>query len=550
MKTIFIILAAVLFWIEAMAQVPWREATEAEMAAGTAGTPVAVTPRRAAVAGSRWTDSTGDFTTNNLSPFGTCIWSDQGYNTLAFQNGGETVINLTGINNAGQSMFLVPPPGTTNILVTFSARLQSGSGSTFFRFMSAGNANEVYRTNVTLTTAYTNITMNMTEAQIISASSNITLQFYYQTAAPFVVSNFLVKYQGGVDSAFVSPNKRYNIFPRHVWEDTGSPVGADIGKTYRVAWEAIGAERSSPYSYVEFYTDAATVWFEIATVGNTALGTVYPVTLFIDGVYATNILAGTASGNPPYVLKSYPVATDGKPHLVRFYNSYGQSTTAANTLRAIIVPNGKTVSFTKNYNDARMLFIGDSILAGSTALPNNQNPADLVCGYLPYASRVFTQGGASLFSTWYQTNQNVKAVLARTIAETRPSVVWLEHGYNDFAGNVWADTNSFVQAYTNLLDYIHLVAPGATVYAQNVLSNTVYGAAGANAGGVTMAQWRDAIQGATLARSNFVVYVDARNWITTADLQGDGVHPTAQGAAKYAWNITQNVWTNRIIARP
>jgi len=46
MKTFLLILAALVMALKMQAQTPWREATVAEMQAGTAGTPVAVTPRR------------------------------------------------------------------------------------------------------------------------------------------------------------------------------------------------------------------------------------------------------------------------------------------------------------------------------------------------------------------------------------------------------------------------------------------------------------------------------------------------------------------------
>lgn len=125
MKTIFIILAALVLALDLRAQVPWREATTSEVNSGTMGTPAAITPRRLAAA-----------TKTNVTLFGTATLN--GANLVTNNATGVTLSGTFSGNGSGLTNLSTYITTTTNIFGQTNTTPTTYTDNPFAFTLSAG----------------------------------------------------------------------------------------------------------------------------------------------------------------------------------------------------------------------------------------------------------------------------------------------------------------------------------------------------------------------------------------------------------------------------
>jgi lysophospholipase L1-like esterase len=120
------------------------------------------------------------------------------------------------------------------------------------------------------------------------------------------------------------------------------------------------------------------------------------------------------------------------------------------------------------------------------------------------------------------------ATLASLLASYGASTICMEIGTNDWNTSAYANSGAWQTKYASLISAIQNAAPSARLIAQSMtVRNSETGS-----GQGSLGSWRTAM--AAAASGAGILYNDGSVYITTDDLNVDGVHPTTTGHAKYA----------------
>lgn len=281
--------------------------------------------------------------------------------------------------------------------------------------------------------------------------------------------------------------------------------------------------RTSPFAHADYQTTAT----KIAVTGYRTT-TLFPeLAVYVDGVYSTSIIP--AVNNAAFTAL---VTLSAGDKLVSFRNGLttapdGSFNFLGTWFTGATANAAATVVSTTPTN--RLLIYGDSIAVGANAtLAAKDGWAMLVRdAYAPDSVAVEGFGFRALSTDAY-TAGLLTAFVAKMVAYN-PSIIWLAIGTNDYGLNHWNLPSSFGTAYGATLDALNAALPGVPIYAQTPIVR----AAGTNAFGDTLQEYRDEIATAVSTRTSFCTLVDGTAILTLGDL-ADGVHPTTAGHALYA----------------
>lgn len=483
--------------------------------------------------------------TNFLSPFGTLDWETYSGAALASYHGGEVYLNEAGYYNSTAEFPLAIPVGTTNVSLTGNIRMLSGSGSVQINISNATN------TTPTVTTSWQAISIDANAAQIAAANTNLLVKFFIFNTPTLSLSNLQITCRGSTDVVLSNPFKRYMVSAKNLAGESGTPLSGGFDKANGMAgFENLNMSRAGSHSVVDFKTDATNFTIEASSFANNALGYPWVLAVYKNSQLITNIYP--VQGGMNFQFFTITTTNSGLLSTYRVVSSFAFYNTAGNYVRAVLVPPASAFEFVKKDSSRKVFLIGDSILADNNNADAMQDVGHLVETYIGCKIINYAQGSGSLYSTWSYTNGGSiirKTMLARALADEKPTDIYMEHGINDLGGgNFYGDgTNGFSLALGDCLDSMHELCPQATIYCQSILYSSAYGSTGAGTGGYTIKQYRDAQQFVSLARSNYVVFLNASNWLAAGDLQGDGIHPTSSGTVKYAAAVANNIWTNRVV---
>lgn len=195
--------------------------------------------------------------------------------------------------------------------------------------------------------------------------------------------------------------------------------------------------------------------------------------------------------------------------------------------RALYVPATASAAYAPSHGPCKMAVVGDSISCGYAIAdqPLNSWVAALRTRY-PGTILLDAGGGRALHDDL--ATVAAQEVVALQLAAVGVGHIWLALSVNDYYRSYWTAA-AFGAAYASLLDVLHAVIPGATVFCQSFrLANEA-----ANGAGSTFDLYGTQIQTAANARF-WAQYVDGRSepFPGTADMI-DGIHPTLDGHGKY-----------------
>jgi len=489
-------------------------------------------------------------TTNYLSPLGTIDWVSLGYNALGSYHGSEFYLNELGQQNIGPLCLLCVPEGTTN--VTFSGWIRTLSGTASPTVRIQGGSTTI--TNVTLSnvgsSTWVNWSLTINSAQIANFSTNLNAGFF-MAGGSFSLSNMVVTMSGTTDPIASSPFKRYAVKAQNLEGEGGSIRNDDFDKSFSPSWENLNQSRAGSHSVLKFDTAANSIGIETANYANGALGSSWPLEVAINSdenpagfTVITNVYP---PASPIYKYFNIRLGTNNlnKTKTVRITSSFDFCNFAGNFVRGIYVPKTNYVSFAKTKGQRKILLIGASIMADNNPADGINDTRGLIESYLPATVIGYAFGSASLKFMWNSDLQKQKLCGLISIEKPDDIIIGGDLGINELGNNGYGDgTNGFSQDLGLMIDTIHAIAPAARIFNETILFNTAYGMSGAGAGGYTIMQYRDAQNAVGLARSNYCRVLNASNWLNSADIQGDGIHPTSSGIVKHASILVQNLWTN------
>ena len=135
------------------------------------------------------------------------------------------------------------------------------------------------------------------------------------------------------------------------------------------------------------------------------------------------------------------------------------------------------------------------------------------------------------------TTSLVNATAASIAAEldgTVSNVLWIQLGTNDYGASPITVAN-FQTYYGQLLDAIHALVPGASIYCQSPIQRISPSSEAANGLGYTLPNYRTAISTVVSTRTSFCTYVEgaAGAIVSNANMYTDGIHLTTAGDAQY-----------------
>lgn len=252
------------------------------------------------------------------------------------------------------------------------------------------------------------------------------------------------------------------------------------------------------------------------------------VAVYVDGVYYTNLVP-TANGVTPF-----PVSLDGAAHAVDLYNGYQQNTTTGVNGTYVTAVGGKGVSFRQVIprSDRALAFYDNS---QSSMLSSPAGQLSFVArtrAVFPGRVALEAWGGRRLADdagasgrTGLGSINNLAARLVAMVAGASQRQIFMLIGVNDWGNGPWNNA-TFATNYSALLDQIHALDAGVTVYSSTFLISS--NEAGAGFDGATKPTWRTAVA-ATASGRSWVVPVVGTNLMAAGGLAGDGLHPTTVG---------------------
>lgn len=290
--------------------------------------------------------------------------------------------------------------------------------------------------------------------------------------------------------------------------------------------------RTDPFSRAVFDTAATAMTLELysdSQDGQRQIGIV------INGVYTATVTAAAGTSeqtvNLPAGRKTVEIVT-GFTHLGRDVAFDGTTPIVYGTFLTAVRVRGETRLVPPRLTARRLVFVGDSILTGH-GIPNPPRdawPVRLRSRY-PGSVVIHTHSGRALLD---DARDAGVGALARRVAESRPSEVYVQVGTND--AYYRAPPADFQAAYAGLLDNLHTLAPLARIWVQTMTVRQDQDTP--NPGGYVLADYRAAIVTAAQGRS-YVTVLDGTQILTLGDLS-DGVHGSDAAQPKYAaWVATQ-----------
>ena len=306
-----------------------------------------------------------------------------------------------------------------------------------------------------------------------------------------------------------------------------APVFLDTGTTSAGAGYTI----SSAFSRAAYTTAAKNVIVNYQSPAYNVSSTMVQLGVYVNGVFQQALTP------PASTLQSQMLTLPAGTNRVEFVS--GLQTSPSGQIPAL------GTFFVSAYADApmtaiseapvnRLLLYGDSITVGAdSTVPTQSGWGILIRGYAAAYSSPFNvaweaYGYRTLYRD-YQNPGNLTAFVAQLVAYN-PAKIWLAIGTNDYGIITWSAAN-FGAAYAAVLDAIHTALPSCLIYTQTPIVRT---SEAANSFGNTLGDYRTAIASAQSTRTGFTAFVDGTTILTTADLDGTGVHPTTAGHAKYA----------------
>ena len=450
-------------------------------------------------------------------------WSANSSLNYRFQsatNGDMTWINQ-GANAAAlgiSAQMFVMPPGATAITAGFSY-IQDGTHTPQPFTWCIHNGTTCSVTSASLTPGASLTPTTLTLGSMTPGAKYYLVIFANNTPqSSFLVSGIYVNQTGGT-GVFASNFVRKRIDASDYQRDAFSGTGAYV-------WHATGfVHTASPFSYVEYLTDATTigadVWSDLtqATRG---------FRVDVNGSFNQYVQPSSGGVGAQFLTFTLPAG------MKRVRITTGTNANATGSwLRALYLP--ATAQFQVPPREPkplrRVLFYGDSIPVGTTSslstsvgdrtAPNLVGDTGLIEPWF------WAHGG------WALTQDVTTQAQANALVQSWPAGmtdIWLEMVANDYLSATCTSAN-FQIYYGYLLSAIATYYPGAHVYAQSALPETVETANGA---GSTLPNYRTAIQNACAQYS--CTFVDGTSFgiVTGTDLNGDGVHPNDLGHAKWA----------------
>lgn len=288
-----------------------------------------------------------------------------------------------------------------------------------------------------------------------------------------------------------------------------------------------------------FQTDAASV----TVVGHTTIYNSYPqyahLGVYVDGV-AQAPLSFAANGTGSFSLSLGDCSILHTVELVAGAQSQPEAAVIGSYINSVTYPHGASFTVLTPSVGQRILVYGDSISVGANATnPETEGYVPLLRHAYDYCVMLEGWGYRSLHT---DTNsvELCNAFVSR-VAAYAPAVIWLAIGTNDYGLNRW-DAASFGNAYTHLVDDLHVALPDTPIICQTPL---IRSDESANASGSTLNDYRDQISAICGTRS-WATLVDGKSILTTVDL-ADGVHPSTEGHAKYAASIAALLATLSVV---
>ena len=417
----------------------------------------------------------------------------------------------------GTGYSFVTPLGTTSVVFSASFKVTPDTNGTSVNFgfidVAAGGLPSV--ASIPLTTAFTLV--SKTNA-VNTAYTNIGLFFY---GGGFSMMNPTVTfYPSPTNPVLANGFNRYTPLDRN---------------TFGGSYHSSGYLRMSPLKYqpaanssVEFKTDARMVTFEISA----DLYWQSPTTandlpwLSING--GTNIPLAINTNSILQLTAAIYLPTN-QINTLRVYNSHSVSG-YVNWLRAVYVPAGNTVQFTKSAADNRLLVYGDSISDGDASTNLFSTPFYVGGKYSGYDVTLISDGNAALPDV-----SGLAGVLGQ-VSTAKPNVFWVAMGVNNYLNNT--TSNQFYTSLNYLVEQSHRLAPQATIVLQTL---TGLATETANSASMTAENYRSSIRyvATNYAHAAYCKLAEANGWFTTPAPTGN--HPSQSSNVKYGYMIATNL---------
>lgn len=420
-------------------------------------------------------------------------------------------VNRHGGSPAANALYgrFVAPAGCTEVTLKVRAKSGSGTPAPYFAVWQVGGGPPTYL-NPTLGGTLT----EYTKTYAVTAGTEYACVVQSDNVMSFLLKSLRVEPTDGelVGTFYRLPLvhslTEYNAFPDR-WDSLHSDL-------------ALG----SPGTRWDVVTDATTIWLEGGS--NSAFADYAKIAYEVD-----NAPTGEVTVVGGYTLGKVTLAAG----LKRVSPWVPPSTTDGSTLfgawpRALYV--GACTSLSRPVPEGsgpRILVYGDSIVAGYYA----------ALGYGPWARMLRAgscrpllraTGGAALHFDGPDAATRQAWVDSLATVGLTFSQIYIEIGYNDYAGAYWANAAAFSAALHDLLVKLRAAYPSTPIVVQTLIPTTTL----TNAHGETAADYRTAQTMAAAGVSNVSV-IDGTTLCSLDDLQ-DGIHPTTAGAAVLATNIT------------
>lgn len=303
----------------------------------------------------------------------------------------------------------------------------------------------------------------------------------------------------------------------------------------------------APLAAHRFQTTATSI--VLTAINTSGSATIAQLTVIVDGG-APQYFALTAASTP----QSFTLNLDGNAHVVEVWDGAAWNAGLTGTaLMQIQDDSGKTVLLPMASTSERTVVYGDSISLGAYATNYDGGLQKLRRGAVAWGGRMSFLGGNGRQLHHDYANDPTFTVLANQLkamlAEVAPGGVQrliIQVSTNDYNQSAWPDVATFQNAYQTLVGRCQLTMPSTTrilVQGTGVTSND--NALNTSATPFSIAQTRAAVQAATAAASagngatnttyfDPTVSVGGQACYTSAQLNGDGLHPNDAGHAAYA----------------
>ncbi len=426
----------------------------------------------------------------------------------------------TGDSGAWLVYTFFAPPGATSATFTFRGKTTTGT-ATVRGGINTSNGSESGVTEHTLTT--TAATFSQTVA--VTAGSQYWVHFERNGTSDTAIVGRPTLTFAGASGVFAADYVRLDFNPKTL----SANAETRLTQADALRWGC----RISPNAEFVLWTNATSAVLEaIVSEADSALNRQSDIQVFENDRLVALVGSGTASG----VIKYAELTLSSGWKRLTIRNSEGVTGAgfdASFHMRALYIP--ASAGYTRlSEPDRRLVIIGDSIISGydseiQDTIPNSGVSACLLAKY-PGIGTSYAKQGARLNDITGAAA--VRAAYVQRWLSAPASDVVIALGVNDYGQSTVSAAN-FATQYGELLDEIHIRAPGARVWCVTPIPKTVETA---NSLGSTLPDYRAAIVTAVSSRTSYASVIDGTAIVSAADLW-DGTHIKKARQMKYAMAV-------------